>query len=51
MGGHWFWWALTIACVVWYSAMTIYVGIRGVIDIKGMLRRLADLNAAEDTNR
>lgn len=49
MGGHWFWWLLTMACVVWYSVMTIYVGIRGVVDIRGMLKRLADSSSAENT--
>jgi hypothetical protein len=30
------------ACIVWYSTMTIYVAIRGSIDIKEMLRRLKE---------
>jgi len=29
---------LTMACVIWYSTMTVYVAIRGVADIRGMLR-------------
>jgi len=37
---HWFWWALTAACVTWYSTVTVYVAIRGVWDIRSMLRRL-----------
>jgi hypothetical protein len=41
MSSHWFWWLMTAACVIWYSTITIYVAIRGVQDIKGMLRRLA----------
>ena len=48
MTEHWIWWALTMACVVWYSTITIYVAVRGVADIKGMLGRLSQLN--EDTN-
>ena len=43
---HWFWWAMTAACVVWYSTITVYVAIRGVFDIRGMLRRLSDANVA-----
>ena len=39
--GHWFWWALTIACVAWYSTITVYVAIRGARDIRGMLDRLS----------
>ncbi len=41
-GEHWFWWLLTMACVVWYSTITVFVAVRGVVDIKGMLKRLAD---------
>ncbi len=40
MPEHWFWWTATMACVVWYSSITVYVAIRGAMDIKGMLRRL-----------
>lgn len=39
-GGHWFWWALTMACVIWYCTITVYVAFKGVFDIKGMLGRL-----------
>ena len=42
MTAHWFWWLLTMACVVWYSTITIYVAIKGAKDIKGMLKRLED---------
>lgn len=38
---HWFWGVLTLACLVWYSTVTIYVAIKGASDIRGMLRRLA----------
>ena len=41
MSNHWFWWALTIACVIWYSTITVYVAIKGASDIKSMLARLA----------
>jgi hypothetical protein len=37
-----FWLSLTIACVVWYSTITVYVAVRGVADIKEMLKRLSD---------
>jgi hypothetical protein len=39
---HPFWGILTLAVLVWYSTVTIYVGIRGLIDIKQMLQRLKD---------
>ena len=41
MGEHWFWWLLSMACVVWYSTITIYVAFWGFFDIRNMLRRLA----------
>ena len=37
-----FWLLITIATLVWYSTITVYVAIRGGIDIKHMLRRLAE---------
>jgi len=46
--GHWFWFALTAACVVWYSTITVYVAIKGVVDIQGMLKRLKDQGVAPD---
>jgi hypothetical protein len=38
---HFFWWLLTVASVVWYSTITIYVSVKGVADIREMLRRLS----------
>ena len=35
-----FWGLVTIAVLVWYSTVTIYVAIRGTLDIREMLRRL-----------
>lgn len=40
MAKHWFWWLLAMACVVWYSTITVYVAIKGAGDIKHMLARL-----------
>ena len=37
---YYFWYGMVIACVVWYSSVTIYVAIRGSMDIRSMLRRL-----------
>jgi hypothetical protein len=39
---HWFWGAVTLACLTWYSTVTIYVAIKGARDIRNMLRRLSD---------
>ncbi len=43
MGKHWFWLALTIAVLVWYSTVTVYVAIRGALDVKQMLARLKQM--------
>ena len=37
---HPFWGLLTLAVLVWYSTITVYVGIRGAFDIRHMLREL-----------
>jgi hypothetical protein len=47
MTHHWFWGALTAACIVWYSTITIYVAIKGAGDIKNMLARLDAINKRE----
>jgi hypothetical protein len=39
---HWFWGAVTLACLTWYSTVTIYVAVKGLGDIRRMLRRLSD---------
>jgi len=42
LNDHPFWGLLTLAVLVWYSSVTVYVAIRGSWDIKHMLRRLSD---------
>lgn len=42
---EWFWLLLTIAVVIWYSSVTIYVAIRGAMDIKSMLLHLGKAKA------
>lgn len=37
---HLFWGLLTLACLIWYSTITVYVAFKGVLDIKGMLKNL-----------
>ena len=46
---HWFWWLIAMACLIWYSTITIYVAVKGAKDIKNMLRRLANLNEQRPT--
>ena len=38
-----FWLILTIACVAWYTIVTFYVAVKGVGDIRQMLRNLSDV--------
>ena len=40
--GHSFWFLLIWACVVWYSTITIYVSVKGALDIQQMLRDLKE---------
>jgi hypothetical protein len=37
---HWFWLTLMAAVLIWYSTITLYISVRGAIDIKEMLARL-----------
>lgn len=46
--GRWFWWLLTMACLVWYSTITVYVAIKGARDIRGMLQRLSSQQREEN---
>jgi hypothetical protein len=48
IGEHWIWWLLTMACVVWYSTITIYVAIRGASDVKNMLANLSQDQQADE---
>ncbi len=45
---HVFWLLITAAVVLWYSTVTIYVAIRGVRNIKGMLSRLGQQKASQE---
>ncbi len=42
MSEHWLWWILAMACLVWYSTITVYIAIRGLADIRTMLRHLKE---------
>jgi len=42
-----FWTILTVACLIWYTVVTVYVAIKGAGDIKEMLRNLAENNREE----
>lgn len=42
------WGALTLSVLVWYSSITIYVAIRGALDIKHMFQRLRQRRSEEE---
>ena len=42
MTNHPLWGLLTLAVLAWYSTITIYVGVRGIVDIRQMLRKLKE---------
>lgn len=48
MSQHWFWWALTVVCIIWYSTIAVYVAIKGAKDIKNMLARLDAQSGKEE---
>jgi hypothetical protein len=48
---HPFWGLLTLAVLVWYSTITIYVGIRGALDIKYMLTHLRKSHAEANAEK
>ena len=45
---HWLWLLLALAVVGWYSTVTIWVAIKGVTDIREMVRKLDRKPAKED---
>jgi hypothetical protein len=49
--GHWFWWLLTAVVLLWYSTVTVYVAVRGLLDIRSMLRRLKDRGRETDSRQ
>jgi hypothetical protein len=51
MGDHWFWWLMTAAVMLWYSTITIYIAVKGVGDIKTMLRRLASYGPGTENSQ
>ncbi len=48
LNNHPFWAALVLAVLAWYSSVTVYVAIRGAVDIKHMLRSLAEKQRSAD---
>ena len=51
IAAHPVWFLLAIACVLWYSTITVYVAVRGAKDIKTMLHDLSEqADEAEKTD-
>ena len=48
---HWFWGLITLAVLIWYSTITIYVAYKGAYDIKHMLRDLAADHAKRQVHK
>ncbi len=48
---HPFWGLVTLAVLVWYSTITVYVAIRGFADIKSMLKTLKENHEKGDTEK
>lgn len=42
MNTHPVWLALMTLALFWYSTVTIFVAVKGISDIRGMLRRLEE---------
>jgi hypothetical protein len=36
------WLVVAAGCLAWYATVTLYVAVRGAIDIRGMLSRLRE---------
>jgi len=43
---HWFWLGVSVACILWYASVTVYVAIRGAGDIRQMITQLEILRRA-----
>ncbi len=43
-----FWWGVSMACLVWFSTVTVYVAVRGAFDIRHMFERLKRTRELED---
>lgn len=43
-----FWLILTVAAIVWYSIVTVYVAIKGAGDIREMLASLSENSNGND---
>ena len=45
------WWLLTFGAVAWYLSVTVIVAVRGVFDIRRMLKRLDEHHSVDKKER
>ena len=48
---HPFWGLVTLAVLAWYSTITVYVAVRGIADIKTMLKTLKKSHEKADREK
>ena len=51
LSNHPLWAGLTLAVLLWYSTITVYVAIRGALDIKHMLGNLAEKQRSSEPHQ
>lgn len=47
LSNHWGWGLLMLAVLVWYATITVYVAVRGGMDVKSMLREISRRDRVE----
>jgi hypothetical protein len=48
---HWVWGGLILAVLLWYSTVTVYVAVKGIGDIRSMLKGLGERERPTDNGR
>ena len=48
---HWVWGGLTLVVLLWYSTVTVYVAVKGLGDIRSMLKALGERKRPTDHGR
>ena len=51
LGERWFWGGLILIVLLWYSTVTVYVAVKGIGDIRSMLRTLNSRASGGDRAR
>jgi hypothetical protein len=48
---HWVWGGLILTVLLWYSSVTVYVAVKGIGDIRAMLKVLGERKKPSDHER